>query len=175
MHLDWIMGAGRKMACCRCWRMLIGCASAAGRSICCISSGERASAKIAARRERAYGRACGMVPMFKTPIGNSHASRKALARIGGNPYMIDAAVSMTFLARVDLGEKPSSDLGRSSSISPYRARRASCNDLWTSKKKKKKKIKKKNKTISVNSSSSVLNNFFCSSTLHLCRSAIARF
>ena len=43
---------------------------------------------------------------FKTPIGHFEGVEEALARIGGNTYMMDAARVMTAGA-VDLGEKPS--------------------------------------------------------------------
>jgi acyl-CoA dehydrogenase len=43
---------------------------------------------------------------FKTPIGRFEGVEEALARIGGNTYMMDAARIMTAGA-VDMGEKPS--------------------------------------------------------------------
>src|SRR5690606_19470998 len=60
-------------------------------------------AKLAARTSGAYGR---VRVQFKTPIGYFEGVEEALARIGGNTYMMDAARSMTAGA-VDLGEKPS--------------------------------------------------------------------
>ena len=48
-------------------------------------------------------RAC--VNQFKTPIGKFEGVEEALARMGGNLYMMDATRMLTALA-VDLGEKP---------------------------------------------------------------------
>jgi len=99
MPLDWIIG-GPKMAG-QGWRMLMECL-AAGRSISLPSSGT-GYAKLAARATGAYAR---VRSQFKTPIGKFEGIEEALARIGGNLYMMDAARSMTAGA-VDLGEKPS--------------------------------------------------------------------
>src|SRR6266568_4763395 len=99
MPLDWIIG-GPKMAG-QGWRMLMECL-AAGRSISLPSSGT-GYAKLAARATGAYAR---VRSQFKTPIGKFEGIEEALARIGGNLYVMDAARSMTAGA-VDLGEKPS--------------------------------------------------------------------
>ena len=99
MPLDWIIG-GPKMAG-QGWRMLMECL-AAGRSISLPSSGT-GYAKLAARATGAYAR---VRSQFKTPIGKFEGIEEALARIGGNLYMMDAARMMTAGA-VDLGEKPS--------------------------------------------------------------------
>jgi acyl-CoA dehydrogenase len=99
MPLDWIIG-GPKMAG-QGWRMLMECL-AAGRSISLPSSGT-GYAKLAARATGAYAR---VRSQFKTPIGKFEGIEEALARIGGNLYVMDAARMMTAGA-VDLGEKPS--------------------------------------------------------------------
>ncbi len=99
MPLDWIIG-GPKMAG-QGWRMLMECL-AAGRSISLPSSG-CGYAKLAARATGAYAR---VRSQFKTAIGKFEGIEEALARIGGNTYMMDAARAMTAGA-VDLGEKPS--------------------------------------------------------------------
>lgn len=99
MPLDWIIG-GPKMAG-QGWRMLMECL-AAGRSISLPSSGTGYS-KLAARATGAYAR---VRSQFKTPIGRFEGIEEALARIGGNVYVMDAARTLTAGA-VDLGEKPS--------------------------------------------------------------------
>jgi acyl-CoA dehydrogenase len=99
MPLDWIIG-GPKMAG-QGWRMLMECL-AAGRSISLPSSG-CGYAKLAARATGAYAR---VRSQFKTAIGKFEGVEEALARIGGNLYMMDAARAMTAGA-VDRGEKPS--------------------------------------------------------------------
>jgi acyl-CoA dehydrogenase len=83
------------------WRMLMNCL-AVGRSIS-LPATSVGAAKLAARTSGAYG----MVRVqFKMPIGRFEGVEEALARIGGNTYMMDAARIMTAGA-VDLGEKPS--------------------------------------------------------------------
>ena len=99
MPLDWIIG-GPKMAG-QGWRMLME-SLAAGRSISLPSSG-CGYAKLAARATGAYAR---VRHQFKTAIGKFEGVEEALARIGGNLYIMDAARTMTAGA-VDLGEKPS--------------------------------------------------------------------
>ena len=99
MPLDWIIG-GRDMAG-QGWRMLMECL-AAGRSISLPSSAV-GYAKLAARATGAYAR---VRSQFKTAIGKFEGVEEALARIGGNLYLMDAARTMTAGA-VDLGEKPS--------------------------------------------------------------------
>ncbi len=83
------------------WRMLMECL-AAGRSIS-LPSGATGSCKLAARTSGAYAR---VRKQFKLPIGKFEGVEEALARIGGNIYMMDAARKMTAQA-VDMGEKPS--------------------------------------------------------------------
>ncbi len=99
MPLDWIIG-GPKMAG-QGWRMLMECL-AAGRSISLPSSAVGYT-KLAARTVGAYAR---VRSQFKTSIGKFEGVEEALARIGGNLYLMDAARKMTAGA-VDLGEKPS--------------------------------------------------------------------
>ncbi len=99
MPLDWIIG-GPAMAG-QGWRMLMECL-AAGRSISLPSSAVGYT-KLAARAVGAYAR---VRSQFKTPIGKFEGIEEAMARIGGNLYVMDAARKMTAGA-VDLGEKPS--------------------------------------------------------------------
>lgn len=97
--LEWIIG-GREYAG-QGWRMLME-SLAAGRSIS-LPSSSAGMAKVAARTTGAYAR---VRSQFKLPIGKFEGVDEAMARIGGNTYMIDAARRMTAGA-VDLGEKPS--------------------------------------------------------------------
>ena len=99
MPIDWIIG-GPKMAG-QGWRMLMECL-AAGRSISLPSSAVGYT-KLAARAVGAYAR---VRSQFKTAIGRFEGIEEAMARIGGNLYLMDAARKMTAGA-VDLGEKPS--------------------------------------------------------------------
>ena len=99
MPLEWIIG-GREMAG-QGWHMLMECL-AAGRSISLPSSAV-GYVKLAARATGAYAR---VRSQFKTAIGKFEGIEEALARIGGNLYLMDAARTMTAGA-VDLGEKPS--------------------------------------------------------------------
>ncbi|MGH8751472.1 MAG: acyl-CoA dehydrogenase, partial [Burkholderiales bacterium] len=97
--LDYIIGGQERAG--HGWRMLMNCL-AAGRSIS-LPSSSTGMAKLAARATGAYAR---VRVQFKTPIGKFEGIEEALARIGGNTYMMDAARVMTAGA-VDLGEKPS--------------------------------------------------------------------
>ncbi len=99
MPLDWIIG-GPKMAG-QGWRMLMECL-AAGRSISLPSSSVGLS-KLAVRGTGAYAR---VRTQFNTAIGKFEGIEEALARMGGNLYMMDATRRMTVVA-VDAGEKPS--------------------------------------------------------------------
>ncbi len=96
--VDWIIG-GAQMAG-HGWRMLME-SLAAGRSISlpALSAG---SAKLVSRGTGAYA---GIRRQFKTPVGQFEGVQEALARIGGNTYVIDAARIMTVMA-LDQGEKP---------------------------------------------------------------------
>jgi len=75
---------------------------AAGRSISLPSSAV-GYVKLAARTTGAYAR---VRSQFKSAIGKFEGVEEALARIGGNLYLMDAARTMTAGA-VDQGEKPS--------------------------------------------------------------------
>ncbi|NYT63874.1 acyl-CoA dehydrogenase [Alcaligenaceae bacterium] len=99
MPLEFIIG-GADMAG-QGWRMLMECL-AAGRSISLPSS----FTGMAKMTTRAVGAYCLVRSQFRTPIGKFEGIEEALARIGGNTYLIDAARTMTATA-VDLGEKPS--------------------------------------------------------------------
>ncbi|MBI3525757.1 MAG: acyl-CoA dehydrogenase [Betaproteobacteria bacterium] len=99
MPLDWIIGgpalAGQG------WRMLMECL-AAGRSIS-LPSSNTGMAILATRATGGYAR---VRSQFKTAIGKFEGIEEALARMGGNTYLMDAARRMTAGA-IDLGEKPS--------------------------------------------------------------------
>ena len=82
------------------WRMLMNCL-AAGRSISLPANGVGIG-KLCALTVGAYGR---VRSQFNLPIGRFEGVQEALARIGGNVYVMDAARVMTAGA-VDLGEKP---------------------------------------------------------------------
>jgi acyl-CoA dehydrogenase len=97
--MDYIIGGQERIG--HGWRMLMECL-AAGRSISLPASATGGS-KLAARTSGAYGR---VRKQFKMPIGKFEGVEEALARIGGNTYMMDAARKMTAQA-VDRGEKPS--------------------------------------------------------------------
>src|SRR5712691_1746440 len=99
MPLDWIIG-GEKMAG-QGWRMLME-SLAAGRSIS-LPSTSCGYSKLAVRATGAYAR---VRSQFKTAIGKFEGVEEALARMGGNCYMMEAARILTVSA-VDLGEKPS--------------------------------------------------------------------
>ncbi len=99
MPLDWIIGGPENAG--QGWRMLMECL-AAGRSISLPSSNVGMS-KLAVRATGAYAR---VRTQFRTPIGKFEGIEEALARMGGNLYLMDAARMMTAVA-IDLGEKPS--------------------------------------------------------------------
>jgi acyl-CoA dehydrogenase len=83
------------------WKMLMNCL-AAGRSIS-LPALSTATGKMGALTTGAYGR---VRQQFRLSIGRFEGVEEALARIGGNAYLMDAARVMTAGA-VDLGEKPS--------------------------------------------------------------------
>jgi acyl-CoA dehydrogenase len=83
------------------WRMLMECL-AAGRAISLPSTACGVS-KLAVRTTGGYAR---VRRQFKTPIGRFEGVEEALARMGGNLYLMDAA-RRTTAGAVDLGEKPS--------------------------------------------------------------------
>src|SRR5690554_37974 len=82
------------------WKMLMNCL-AVGRSIS-LPAGGTGAAKMASMTTGAYAR---IRRQFNLPIGEFEGVPEALARIGGNTYVMDAARTMTAGA-VDLGEKP---------------------------------------------------------------------
>ena len=83
------------------WRMLMECL-AAGRSIS-LPASATGGTKLAVRTCGAYSR---VRKQFRTPIGKFEGVEEAMARIGGNAYMMDAARIFTTVA-LDMGEKPS--------------------------------------------------------------------
>jgi len=97
--LDYIIG-GRDMAG-QGWRMLVECLSV-GRAIT-LPSNSAGGVKTAALATGAYSR---IRHQFKLPIGKMEGVEEALARIGGNAYLMDAVTIMSTGA-IDLGEKPS--------------------------------------------------------------------
>ena len=97
--MDYIIGGTMRIG--QGWRMLMECL-AAGRSISLPASATGGS-KLAARTSGAY---CRVRKQFHVPVGKFEGVEEALARIGGNLYVMDAARTMTAQA-VDLGGKPS--------------------------------------------------------------------
>ncbi|MFD2166924.1 acyl-CoA dehydrogenase FadE [Thalassotalea euphylliae] len=97
--LDYIIG-GPKMAG-QGWRMLVECLSV-GRAIT-LPSNSAGGVKSIAMATGAYAR---IRRQFKLPIGKMEGIEEALARIGGNAYLMDAVTTMSTGA-IDLGEKPS--------------------------------------------------------------------
>ncbi len=83
------------------WMMLMN-SLAAGRSIS-LPANACGIAKMCALTTGAYGH---VRTQFNVPIGRFEGVQEAVARIGGNAYLMDAARKMTAGA-VDLGEKPS--------------------------------------------------------------------
>ena len=82
------------------WKMLMNCL-AVGRSIS-LPAGGTGAAKMASMTTGAYAR---VRRQFNLPIAEFEGVQEALARIGGNTYVMDSARRMTAGA-VDLGEKP---------------------------------------------------------------------
>lgn len=97
--LDYIIG-GKAMAG-QGWRMLVECLSV-GRAIT-LPSNSAGGIKATALATGAYSR---IRRQFKVPIGKMEGIEEALARIGGNAYLMDAVTTMSTGA-IDLGEKPS--------------------------------------------------------------------
>jgi acyl-CoA dehydrogenase len=96
--IDWIIGGKAQVG--NGWRMLME-SLAAGRGIS-LPSSSTGMAKLAVRATGGYAR---VRTQFKTAIGKFEGVEEALARMGGNLYMMDATRMLTALA-VDLGEKP---------------------------------------------------------------------
>jgi acyl-CoA dehydrogenase len=97
--MEWVIG-GAGMAG-KGWRMLMECL-AAGRAIS-LPGNAMAAGWVTTRTTGAYSR---IRSQFKTPIGKFEGIEEALARIGGNTYLMDATRKMT-MAALDMGEKPS--------------------------------------------------------------------
>lgn len=97
--LDYIIG-GTKMAG-KGWRMLVECLSV-GRAIT-LPSNSAGGIKSIALATGAYSR---IRRQFKLPIGKMEGVEEAMARIGGNAYLMDAVTSFSTTG-IDLGEKPS--------------------------------------------------------------------
>jgi len=96
--LKWLIGGRPQIG--KGWRMLMECL-AAGRAIS-LPSSNVGMAKLAVRGTSAYS---AIRRQFKTAIGKFEGVQEALARMGGNLYMMDAARKLSAVA-VDLGEKP---------------------------------------------------------------------
>src|SRR5436190_928921 len=97
--MDWIIGGPEYVG--QGWKMLVECL-AAGRSIS-LPSMSMAAGKLGSRATGAYAR---IRTQFRMPIGKFEGVEEALARIGGNTYLMDATRKLTMTA-LDLGEKPS--------------------------------------------------------------------
>ncbi len=82
------------------WKMLMNCL-AVGRAIS-LPSSNTGMAKMAVRGVGGYAR---VRRQFRTAIGKFEGVEEALARMGGNLYMMDAARSLT-AKYIDLGQKP---------------------------------------------------------------------
>ncbi len=96
--MDWVIGGQPMLG--RGWRMLMECL-AAGRGIS-LPSSNTGMAKLAVRGTGGYAR---VRSQFKMPIGRFEGIEEALARMGGNLYMMDSTRILTAMA-IDLGEKP---------------------------------------------------------------------
>src|SRR5437660_2207877 len=96
--IEWVIGGEAQVG--NGWRRLME-SLAAGRGISLPSSSTGMS-KLAVRATGGYAR---IRRQFKTPIGKFEGVEEALARMGGNLYMVEATRMLTALA-VDLGEKP---------------------------------------------------------------------
>jgi acyl-CoA dehydrogenase len=96
--MEWVIGGQPMLG--RGWRMLMECL-AAGRGIS-LPSSNTGMAKLAVRATGGYAR---VRTQFKVPIGKFEGIEEALARMGGNLYMMDATRVLTAMA-IDLGEKP---------------------------------------------------------------------
>jgi acyl-CoA dehydrogenase len=96
--IEWVIGGQAQIG--KGWRMLMECL-AAGRAIS-LPSSSVGIAKMAVRGTSAYA---AIRRQFNTAIGKFEGVQEALARMGGNLYLMDAARKLSALA-VDLGEKP---------------------------------------------------------------------
>ena len=96
--MHWVIGGQAQVG--KGWRMLMECL-AAGRAIS-LPASNVGMAKLAVRGTSAYA---AIRRQFKTAIGKFEGVQEALARMGGNLYMMDAARQLSVTA-LDLGEKP---------------------------------------------------------------------
>ncbi|MGM0679462.1 MAG: acyl-CoA dehydrogenase [Pseudomonadota bacterium] len=97
--MDWIIGGQDRVG--QGWRMLMESLSdGRGISLPALSTG---AGKLVSHGVGGYAR---VRRQFKLPIGRFEGVEEALARIGANTYMMDAARGLTSVA-LDQGEKPS--------------------------------------------------------------------
>ena len=97
--IDWVIGGADYVG--KGWTMLMNALSAGrGISLPALSTG---AGKYASRYTGAYAR---IRKQFKIPIGYFEGVEEALAEIGGNAYIMDAARLLT-LSALDSGESPS--------------------------------------------------------------------
>lgn len=96
--LDWIIGGSKMIG--QGWRMLMECLSM-GRGIS-LPANSTAGAMLSYRLTSAYAK---LRKQFKVPIGEFEGVQEALARIGGQTYIIEACRRMTASA-VDQKIKP---------------------------------------------------------------------
>ncbi|PRC93010.1 acyl-CoA dehydrogenase [Solimicrobium silvestre] len=96
--MDWVIGGLPQIG--KGWRMLMECL-AAGRAIS-LPSSNVGMAKLAVRGTSAYA---AIRRQFNTAIGQFEGVQEALARMGGNLYLMDAARQLSVVG-LDLGEKP---------------------------------------------------------------------
>jgi acyl-CoA dehydrogenase len=96
--MEWVIGGLPQLG--KGWRMLMECL-AAGRAIS-LPSSTVGMAKLAVRGTSAYA---AVRRQFNTAIGQFEGVQEAMARMGGNLYMMDAARQLSVVA-LDLGEKP---------------------------------------------------------------------
>ncbi|WP_215406908.1 acyl-CoA dehydrogenase [Janthinobacterium sp. JC611] len=96
--IDWVIGGQAQVG--KGWRMLMECL-AAGRAIS-LPSSSVGMGKMAVRGTGAYA---AVRRQFNMSIGKFEGVQEALARMGANLYLMDAARTLAAHA-VDLGEKP---------------------------------------------------------------------
>lgn len=96
--MEWVIGGQAQVG--KGWRMLMECL-AAGRAIS-LPSSSVGMGKMAVRGTSAYA---AVRRQFNMPIGKFEGVQEALARMGANLYLMDAARTLSAMG-VDLGEKP---------------------------------------------------------------------
>lgn len=96
--MEWVIGGQAQVG--KGWRMLMECL-AAGRAIS-LPSSSVGMGKMAVRGTSAYA---AVRRQFNMPIGKFEGVQEALARMGANLYLMDAARTLSALG-VDQGEKP---------------------------------------------------------------------